>query len=163
MVVGDAHVFPGFLPPVLTQLFFPKPATVFLTCFCRGERRKYAGKKFRLNWGSNSQPPGRESNTLTTEPFGQGLQNSENSLIKIGNQHLILLTLSLKCQFWALPIQQQIKIWCQKYGQIGIQLSDLVENIVGKEEIVRDEQFLLFSQCFQKFSVVNASKWVSME
>ena len=44
MAVGDAFVFPGFLTPVLTQLFFPKPSTTFLTCFCRGERRKYAGK-----------------------------------------------------------------------------------------------------------------------
>ena len=29
MVVGDAYVFPGFLTPVLTQLFFPKPPTSF--------------------------------------------------------------------------------------------------------------------------------------
>ena len=35
MAVGDAQVFPGFLVPVLTQLFFPKPLTTFLTCFCR--------------------------------------------------------------------------------------------------------------------------------
>ena len=73
MAVGDAYVFPGFLTPVLTQLFFPKPPTTFLTCFCRGERRKYAGKKSRLNRGSNSQPPGRESDTLTTEPPRRGL------------------------------------------------------------------------------------------
>ena len=45
MAVSDAYVFPGFLTPVLSQLFFPKPPTTFLTCFCRGERRKYAGKK----------------------------------------------------------------------------------------------------------------------
>ena len=63
-------MFPGFLAPVLTQLFFPKPPTTFLTCFCSGERRKYAGKKSRLNWGSNSQPAGHESDTLTTEPPG---------------------------------------------------------------------------------------------
>ena len=44
MVVGDAHVFPGFLTPVLTQLFFPKPPTTFFTCFSRGERRKYTGQ-----------------------------------------------------------------------------------------------------------------------
>ena len=31
-----------------------------------------------------------------------------------------------------------------------IQLSDLVENFVGKGEIARYEQFLLFPQCFQK-------------
>ena len=73
MAVCDAYVFPGFLTPVLTKLFFPKPPTTFLTCFCRGERRKYAGKKSRLNRGSNSQPPGHESDTLTTEPPGRGL------------------------------------------------------------------------------------------
>ena len=67
MAVGDAYAFHGFLTPVLTQLFFLKPPTTFLTCFCRGERRKYAGKKSRLNRGSNSQPPGHESDTLTTD------------------------------------------------------------------------------------------------
>ena len=72
MAVGDAYVFPGFLTPVLTQLFFSKPLTTFLTCFCRGERRKYAGKKSRCNPGSNSQPPGHESDTLTTEQPGRG-------------------------------------------------------------------------------------------
>ena len=69
MAVGDAHVFPGFLTSVLTQLFFPKPPTTFLTCFCRGERRQYAGKKVLLNRGSNSQPPGHESAKLTNERF----------------------------------------------------------------------------------------------
>ena len=72
MAVGDAHVFPGFSIPVQTQLFFPKPPTTFLTCFCRSERRKYAGKKSRLNRGSNSQPPGHESDTLIAEPPGRG-------------------------------------------------------------------------------------------
>ena len=72
MVVSDTYAFPGFFTPVLTQLFFPKPLTTFLTCFCRGERRKYAGKKSRLNRGSNSKPPGHESDTLTTKPPGWG-------------------------------------------------------------------------------------------
>ena len=72
MVVGDAYVFPGFLTQVLTQLFFPKPPTTFLTYFCRGERRKYAEKKSCLDQGSYSQPPGHESDTLTTEPPGRG-------------------------------------------------------------------------------------------
>ena len=72
MAVGDAHAFPGFHTPVLTQLFLPKPPTTFLTCFCGGERRKYAGKKIRLNRGSNSQPPDHESDMLTTEPLGRG-------------------------------------------------------------------------------------------
>ena len=41
---------------------------------------------------------------------------------------------------------------------MDIQLSDSVENIVGKEEIARYEQFLLFPQCFQRLSVVDVSK-----
>ena len=39
-----------------------------------------------------------------------------------------------------------------------IQFSDRVENIVGKEEIALNEQFLLFPQCFQKLSVVDVLK-----
>ena len=71
MAIGDAYVFPGFLTPVLTQLFFPKSPTTFLTCFCRGKRRKYAGKKSRLNRGSNSQPPGRyPTRSLLSHPGG---------------------------------------------------------------------------------------------
>ena len=65
-------MFPGFLTPVLTQLFFPKPQNTFPTCFYRGERRKYTRKKSLLNRGSNSQPPGHEFDTLTTEPPGWG-------------------------------------------------------------------------------------------
>ena len=47
MAVGDVHVFPDFLTPVLTRLFFPKPPTAFLTCFCTCERRKYASSVYR--------------------------------------------------------------------------------------------------------------------
>ena len=46
---------------------------------------------------------------------------------------------------------------------MGIQLPAWVENIVGKGEIARYEQFLLFPQCFQKQSVVDVLKQVSME
>ena len=81
MAVGDAHMFPGFLTPVLPQLFSPKPLTTFLTCFCRGERRKYAGKKVRLNRGSNSQPPGHESVTLTIEPSGRAIKSLKRDVI----------------------------------------------------------------------------------
>ena len=46
---------------------------------------------------------------------------------------------------------------------MGIKFSDQVENIVGKEEIARNEQFLLFQQCFQKLSIVDLLKLVYME
>ena len=68
MAVRDAHVFPGFLTPVLIQFFFLMLTTTFPTCFCRGERRKYAGKKVCLNQWLNLQPPGHESDMLITEP-----------------------------------------------------------------------------------------------
>ena len=29
MAVGDAYVFPGFLTPLLTQLFYPKSPTTY--------------------------------------------------------------------------------------------------------------------------------------
>ena len=41
---------------------------------------------------------------------------------------------------------------------MAIQLSHLVENIVEKGDIARYEQFVLFPQCFQNLSVVDASK-----
>ena len=101
MAVGDAHVFPGFLTPVLTPLFFPKPPTTFLTCFCRGERQKNAGKKSRLNPGLNSHPPGHEIDKLTTEPPGWGLnEDQQDSVIKFAvnvmskNQKQIILNKS---------------------------------------------------------------------
>ena len=94
MAVGGAYFFPGFLTPVLTQLFFPKPPTTFLTCFCRGERRKYAEKKSHLNQGSNSEPPGHESDTLTTEPPGR---NADANILTRSNKTTFLI------QGWITP------------------------------------------------------------
>ena len=66
MAVSDAHVSWLFHTSTNTK-FFLKPLTNFLTCFCRGEN-------FRLDRVSNLQPPGHESDTLTTEPHGRGFQ-----------------------------------------------------------------------------------------
>ena len=51
-----------------------------------------------------------------------------------------------------------LKMWTN-----GDKISDRAENIVGKGEIARYEQFLLSPQCFQKLSVLVASKRVSVE
>ena len=51
-------------------------------------------------------------------------------------------------------VQQQIKIWWQKYGQMWIHVSARVENMEGKGDFARYEQFLLLPKCFQKQSVV---------
>ena len=50
-----------------------------------------------------------------------------------------------------------------KYGRTGIQLFAGEENIVGKGEIARYDQFLLFLQCFQNQSVVDVLKRVFIE
>ena len=89
MAVGDAYVFPGFSTPVLTLLFFPEPPITFLTWFCRGERRKYAGKKSCLNRGWKL--PGHESDTFTTEPF-QWLPNTIPVRYKISILKMLFTT-----------------------------------------------------------------------
>ena len=70
MAVGDAYVFPGFLTPVLAQLFFQKPPLLFSNASAEVRGKNTPERK--VNRGSNSQPPGHESDTLTTEPPGWG-------------------------------------------------------------------------------------------
>ena len=47
-----------------------------------------------------------------------------------------------------------------KFDQIGRKLYKQVGNTVGKGEIARYEQFLLFPQCFQRACFPGASKGV---
>ena len=47
-----------------------------------------------------------------------------------------------------------------KFERNGRKLFKLVENTVGKGEIDRYEQFLLFPQCFQKVCFTGVSKGV---
>ena len=47
-----------------------------------------------------------------------------------------------------------------KFDENARKLSKWVENTVGKGEIARDEQFLLFPQCFQKACFPGASKGI---
>ena len=47
-----------------------------------------------------------------------------------------------------------------KFDENGRELSKQVENTVGKGEIARYEQFLLYPQCFQKACFLGASKGV---
>ena len=71
MAVSDAHVFPGFLIPVLTQLFLLKPPSSFLTCSAEVRGENLLERKFALTGDR-----GHESDTLTTEPPRWGNQNS---------------------------------------------------------------------------------------
>ena len=71
MAVGGTYVFcPSHISANTTS--FSKATDYFSHMLCRGERRKYARKKSCLNQGLNSQPPGHESDMLTTEPPAWG-------------------------------------------------------------------------------------------
>ena len=68
MAVGDAHVFPGFLTPVLKQLSFQSHRLHFshVSAEMNGENTPETEKKNRLNRVSNSKPPSHKSDTLTS-------------------------------------------------------------------------------------------------
>ena len=126
MVVDDTHMFPGFRTPALTQLLFPKPLTTFPICFCRGERRKYAGKKVCFNRVSNSRPQGLESDTLTTEP-------------PRGSRSALCWTI----KFWIC-----LELLTTQSRLLTNQGKKPIDNIVGKGENAGNQHFLRFPQCF---------------
>ena len=68
MVNVDAHAFPSFLTPILTQLFFKSHRLVFshASAEVRGENTP-GRERVHLNQVSSSKPPGNVSDTLTTE------------------------------------------------------------------------------------------------
>ena len=143
MAVGDAHVFPGFLIPVLTQLNFSKPPTRFLTCF-RGDRHKYAGKIVCLNRVSNSQPPGHESDMLTTEPPGQ-----EKKKLKIAKSFdsyphkLILFTNAFN--------PSPNKPWFLRVSN-----TSLLKTLREKEKLLVTSNFSFFHSVFNPFGEFSA-------
>ena len=69
MAVSEAHVCVSWLSDTSTSTIFLSKATDYFShMFLQSWEAKYAGKKVRLNRGSNSQPPGHRSDTLTSEP-----------------------------------------------------------------------------------------------
>ena len=63
--------------------FLSKATDYFFHMLFRGERQNYAGKKSRLNRATNSQPPGHQSDTLTTEPSGRDLIQRTGYMIEM--------------------------------------------------------------------------------
>ena len=78
MAVSEAHVFPGFLTPSLTQLSFQSQQLLLShgSAEVKGENkpeRKFStGDKAKKSQLSNSQQPGHKYDTLTNEPTWQG-------------------------------------------------------------------------------------------
>ena len=87
-----------------------------------------------------------------------------------GLQTNLILAQILKCVYYPITRQQildsfKLKEFADgsfKFDENGSKLSKWVENIVGKGEIARYEQFLLFPQCFQKANVSQGRQKVSL-
>ena len=60
------------------------------------------------------------------------------------------LTLSQTTNFWSLQNSKSLRTQNLKFDENDTKLCKWVENIVGKGEIARCEQFFLFPQSFQK-------------
>ena len=58
-------------------------------------------------------------------------------------------------KLWTLPNWKSLRTTIFKVDENGKKFTKRVENTVGKGEIARDEQFLLFPQCFQKASTAD--------
>ena len=65
MMVGDAHVFPGFLPPVLTKVSFQSHRLLFSHASAEVKGENTPERNFAST--GTSQPPGHESNKLATD------------------------------------------------------------------------------------------------
>ena len=68
MAVSDAHVFPGFFTPALTQLSFQSHRLLFSHTSAEVRDENMLERKL----ASNLQPPSHKSDKLTTEPPGLG-------------------------------------------------------------------------------------------
>ena len=74
MAVDDAHPFPGFLTPVLAQIFFQSHRLLFSHALAEVIEENMPERTF-ASTGSGTQPPGHESDMLTTEAPGRGYLN----------------------------------------------------------------------------------------
>ena len=76
--------------------FLSKATKYFSHMLQQSERQKYTRRKFCLNRVLNSQPPGHESNTLTTEPAVLG-QTKKGKLVLVlpENQSCEIMSLQI--------------------------------------------------------------------
>ena len=105
---------------------------------------------------------------ISERPRGCGISlsndrlDSRTTLLLWTHNHVTTCLLSriTKMQLNGLTLSQTIILYSSslkefaddnsKFDENGGKFSETIENTVGKEEIARHEQFLLFPQCFQK-------------
>ena len=82
------------------------------------------------------------------------------SVKRYPKQNRTLLYLSPTTNFRLFQIQKKFAEYNFKVDENGRKIFKRIENTVGKGEIARYEQFLLFPQCFQKTFTADTSKTV---
>ena len=136
IVVGDTHVFPGFLTPVLTQLSFQSHWLLFsyASAEVRGENmpeRNFASTGYRTH--------NHQFKSSTCSPLCyQGGYLESRKLKAIANNKVYFAEMII----FVFP-KQALVIMCLPYKSF--------ENTVENGEIAHDKQFLLFPQCFLHF------------
>ena len=133
MVVDDAHMFPGFLTPVLTQLSLQSHRLLFSHASAEVTGEKTLERKIDST-GYQTYNHQVLSPTSVHEKKLAEVQNRDSSFIN-------LLSLNeLICQGFAylFSTQSQLLMTMKKKP---------FENIVGKEENAGNQHFLLFLQC----------------
>ena len=109
MAVGDAYVFLGFLAPLLTQLFFPKPLPTFLTCFCRKEKSPQPGS---LTRSPLSHPGGTPEKENLWKTLWEKEKNAGNKQILISPPcFLPYQRQKTSFELHSYGIQQLLSIW----------------------------------------------------
>ena len=128
MAVGDAYVFPGSLTPVLTPLFFPK--RLLFSHASAEVTGEYTPERKVASTGDRTHNHQVMSQTRSPLSYPGG-DKKVKGLWSDKNSH---------------PIHFPNKPWF-----LYVCCTKAFENTVGKGEIARNEQFLLFPQCFLPF------------
>ena len=137
MAVSDAHVFPGFLTPVLTQLSFQSHQLLcsHASAEVRGENtleRKLAS--------TGSRTHNHQVMSLTRSPLNHP---GRVKILLLGKHTEKTVLVSLA----QINLQSKINSFPNKPWFLRVCSKSLTKTLKGKGEIAHNEQFLLFPQC----------------
>ena len=145
MAVGDAYVFPGFLTPVLTLLFFQSHRLLFSHASAEVRGENTPERKVASTWDRTHN---HQVMSPTRSPLSHpgGLSNLKiiNSL---PNDNFVDWSKLKALEDDKIKLAEKLKFVLGR-----------VENIVGKGENAGYQHFLLFPQCFQKACILGSLK-----
>ena len=146
MAVGDAHVFPGFLTPVLKLLSFQSHRLLFSHALAEVTGENTPERKFASNgYGTHNYQVVSPTRSPLATRARLGLllrKNARNHLC-----HMIQFKIQNYFSAFFFFNFNLNKPWFLRVCSTGI-----LKTLWGKREIARYEQFLLFPQRFLPFS-----------